>query len=142
MEALVTTARLEIAAGHFGQPLLLLACDLDLCPRAARLVRRIKVTVFSRAVRGGFRLVSVFRGRLQFQALHSQLLDAIRQVVRAVLDLRPEIVAPERVLAYGPLQSSQPEVERWQSSLPVRHVMALQMVGKQTGHRNKPDGRL
>lgn len=144
VEALVTTTRLEVAAGHLGQPLLFLTGNLDLGrPHAACLVRRAKVTIFRRAVRGRFRLVPVLSGgRLQLQALHGQLLDAISQAVGAVLDFGPEIVAPECVFAHSPLQGCQPEVERRQPSLSVRHVVALQMVGKQTSDRDKPDGGL
>jgi hypothetical protein len=78
----------------------------------------------------------------EFQTLLDQLLDTVRQGTRAVLNIRPKVVAPKWILPDCPFQRPEPEIETRQSLLCVGQAQSLSVVRQQARHGNKSDGRL
>lgn len=131
MESLVTAA-LHGAVVHL-KPLLIFGSNWHLLPGTAGLLNGVHLGLRF------FKLLLV-RGRLQLQTLHCQLLDPVSQAAGTVLNLRPEVIAPEGILAHSSLQSLEPKVERRKTSLPHRHVVALKVAGKEARDRDESDG--
>lgn len=129
MESLVS-AGLHITVGHL-KPLLVFRSNWHLFPSAVRLLGSMLWPLLE---------VLLFRGGLQLQTLQRQLLDPVGQTAGTVFNLRPEVIAPERILAHSILQSLKPEVERRKASFTVRNVVALQVAGKETGDGDESDG--
>jgi hypothetical protein len=61
----------------------------------------------------------------EYQTLHHQLLDTIRQRTRAVLNIRPKVIAPERILPDCPFQRIEKEIEAGKSLLRVERAQSL-----------------
>ena len=128
VKPLVSSAGLEVAVCHFGHHLLFFSRHPDLLPGTVGLARRVDTVLFCGSV-GCLRFnVLAFRGRLQLQALHGKLLNAIGQAPGTILNLGPEVVTPESILAHGVFQRLEPEIKRRKSSLAVGDVVALQVV--------------
>lgn len=129
VKPLVPSARLEVTVCcHFGHHFLFFSRHPDLLPGTVGLARRVDTVLFCGSV-GCFRFnVLAFRGRLQLQALHGKLLNAIGQAPGTILNLGPEVVTPESILAHGVFQRLEPEIKRRKSSLAMGDVVALQVV--------------
>jgi hypothetical protein len=64
-------------------------------------------------------------GGSEHQTLHHQLLDTIRQRTRAVLNIRPKVIAPERILPDRPFQRIEKEIEAGKPLLRVQRAQSL-----------------
>lgn len=131
MESLVTAA-LHEAVVHL-KTLLVFGSNWHLLPGTVGLLNGVYL---------GLRLFKLLllRGRLQIQTLHRQLLDPVGQAAGTVFNLGPEVVSPEGILANSSLQRLEPKVEGRKTSLSNRHVVALEVTGKEARNRDESDG--
>ena len=116
---------------------MLLAAEANLFPGEARGLQRNSARrcgTFADGGRGPDKGGGGQRGAVQADAelvaLANQLLDTLSQTGSAVLDLRPECIAPEGILAHSSLQGGQPTIE------------AGARASKDGCHSNETDSRL